>query len=70
MNQQKQSIVCKDCAATGKLKWLPCGTHHVIIPSEMCAHEFTSQIIIENGEGLTCHDCGTQISLVTEKVGA
>lgn len=50
---------CTECATTGKLKWLPCADHHLIIPQELCAHEHNSVIFIENGVGAKCHDCGS-----------
>jgi hypothetical protein len=65
METANNSRICKECAETGRLKWLPCGTHHLVIPAELCGHENTSQIFIHNGEGLGCHDCGTQIGLIT-----
>jgi hypothetical protein len=50
---------CKECSTAGKLKWLPCADHHLVIPEELCAHEHNSVIFIHNGVGAKCHDCGS-----------
>ena len=65
METANKSRICKDCAETGRFKWLPCKTHGLVIPAELCGHKETSPTIIHNGEGLVCHDCGTQIGLIT-----
>jgi ribosomal protein S27E len=57
-------ITCKECATEkGRIQFLPCGEHHLIIPAEMCGHEHNSVIFIHNGTGVSCHDCGTITTL-------
>jgi hypothetical protein len=59
---------CRECATTrGRIKWLPCADHHLVIPVEMCAHEHNSVIFIKNGVGVSCHDCGETTTLETER---
>lgn len=57
---------CKECATGGKLKFLPCADHHLVIPVELCAHEHNSVTFIQNGVGVTCHDCGSTTLLEIE----
>jgi hypothetical protein len=53
---------CDGCASSGKLTWLPCAEHHLVIPTELCGHEHSSVIFIHNGVGVSCHDCGNQVT--------
>lgn len=51
------STICLVCATANRLRFMPCAEHFPAMPSELCEHNRTTTIYIENGTGIKCYDC-------------
>lgn len=51
------STICLTCATANRLRFMPCAEHFPAMPQELCEHNRTKTIFIENGTALACFDC-------------
>lgn len=52
------SKICLTCATKQRLRFMPCADHFPAMPSELCEHNRTNLILVHNGTGIKCLDCG------------